>query len=88
LFQRESVERSKFAILMDKTDGSGPPDDNERQSDHILMMIAYRKWERILRQASLQFFKASFFFSLYCFSNNILFETFMMEYGSEYKNNV
>lgn len=48
--ERESVERSKFAIMMDKTDGSGPPNDNEKQSDHILMMVAYRKWERILSE--------------------------------------
>nr|APO15850.1 helicase [Sesuvium portulacastrum] len=47
--ERESVERSKLAILIDKTDGSRDPGDYERESDHIIMMVAYKKWERILK---------------------------------------
>lgn len=48
--EREVVERSKLAILSDKTDGSSNSCDNERQSDHIVMMIAYEKWEKILQE--------------------------------------
>ncbi|XP_057542821.1 DExH-box ATP-dependent RNA helicase DExH7, chloroplastic [Amaranthus tricolor] len=47
--EREGVERSKLAILSDKTDESINSCDNEKQSDHIIMMIAYNKWEKILR---------------------------------------
>ncbi|KAK9676403.1 hypothetical protein RND81_11G074700 [Saponaria officinalis] len=48
--ERESVERSKLAILMDRSDGSSSADDYERQSDHIIMLISYQKWEKILRE--------------------------------------
>uniref|UniRef100_A0A803N4Y5 RNA helicase n=1 Tax=Chenopodium quinoa TaxID=63459 RepID=A0A803N4Y5_CHEQI len=47
--EREFVERSKLAILSDKTDGSSSSYNNASQSDHIIMMIAYEKWEKILR---------------------------------------
>ncbi|KAH9625552.1 hypothetical protein KSS87_023449, partial [Heliosperma pusillum] len=48
--ERESVEKSKLAILTDRSDGSSNADDSERQSDHILMIISYQKWEKIFRE--------------------------------------
>lgn len=69
--ERESVERSKFAILMDKTDGSGPPNDNEKQSDHMLMMVAYRKWERILSEGGAK--AAQNFCRSYCLSSSVMY---------------
>lgn len=51
-FQRQNVERAKLALLNDKIDGPSDSDDGDRQSDHLLMMTAYRKWEKILREVS------------------------------------
>ncbi|XP_074275039.1 DExH-box ATP-dependent RNA helicase DExH7, chloroplastic isoform X2 [Silene latifolia] len=48
--ERESVEKSKLAILMDRSDGSSNADDYERQSDHILMIISFQKWEKIFKE--------------------------------------
>jgi len=51
-FQRQNVERAKLALLKDKIDGPSDSDDGDKQSDHLLMMTAYRKWEKILREVS------------------------------------
>lgn len=51
-FQRQNVERAKLALLNDKIDGPSDSDDVDKQSDHLLMMTAYRKWEKILREVS------------------------------------
>lgn len=51
-FQRQNVERAKLALLTDKVDGPSDPIDVDRQSDHLLMMTAYRKWEKILLEVS------------------------------------
>ncbi|EXB29033.1 ATP-dependent RNA helicase DHX29 [Morus notabilis] len=48
--ERENVERAKLALLTDKLDGPSNSYDVDRQSDHLLMMIAYMKWEKILRE--------------------------------------
>lgn len=50
--QRQNVERAKLALLADKLDGSFDSYDGHRQSDHLLMMIAYKKWEKIVREVS------------------------------------
>lgn len=51
-FQGQNVERAKLALLTDKVDGPSDPIDVDRQSDHLLMMTAYRKWEKILHEVS------------------------------------
>lgn len=50
--QRQNVERAKLALLTDKLDGPCVSYDGYRQSDHLLMMIAYKKWEKIVREVS------------------------------------
>ncbi|XP_051147051.1 DExH-box ATP-dependent RNA helicase DExH7, chloroplastic isoform X2 [Andrographis paniculata] len=44
--ERESVERAKLALLGEQTAIVAP--DGGRQSDHLLMLIAYQKWDKIL----------------------------------------
>lgn len=51
-FQRQNVERAKLALLTDKLDGSSDSNESDRQSDHIVMMVAYKKWEKILNEVS------------------------------------
>lgn len=48
--ERHSVERAKLALLVDKAGGANDLDNGNRQSDHLVMMIAYKKWEKILRE--------------------------------------
>ncbi|MFS7919695.1 putative hydrolase [Helianthus anomalus] len=48
--ERHAVERAKLALLTDKSGGATDLDNGERQSDHLIMMIAYKKWEKILRE--------------------------------------
>ncbi|KAI3755191.1 hypothetical protein L1987_54986 [Smallanthus sonchifolius] len=45
--ERHAVERAKLALLTDKA-GGNDLDNGDRQSDHLIMMIAYKKWEKIL----------------------------------------
>lgn len=51
-FQRQNVERAKLALLTDQVDGASDSNDGARQSDHLVMMVAYKKWERILHEVS------------------------------------
>lgn len=51
-FQRQTVERAKLALLTDKVGVVSDSDNNNKQSDHLVMMVAYRKWEKILREVS------------------------------------
>ncbi|KAL0357191.1 UNVERIFIED_CONTAM: DExH-box ATP-dependent RNA helicase DExH7, chloroplastic [Sesamum calycinum] len=46
--ERENVERAKLALLADKTGDSTVAADGSRQSDHLVMMVAYQKWDKIL----------------------------------------
>lgn len=48
--ERENVERAKLALLSNNVDDSGDSNDCIKQSDHLLMAVAYRKWEKILRE--------------------------------------
>ncbi|KAF5733174.1 ATP-dependent RNA helicase putative isoform 1 [Tripterygium wilfordii] len=62
--ERQNVERAKLSLLTDKPGGSNEFDDHYRQSDHLVMMVAYKKWEKILREggvkAAQQFCKSYF----------------------------
>jgi hypothetical protein len=47
--QKQNVEKAKATLLNENLDGSTSATDN-KQSDHLLMVIAYDKWARILLQ--------------------------------------
>ncbi|KAL2339337.1 hypothetical protein Fmac_013783 [Flemingia macrophylla] len=64
--ERQNVERAKLTLLNDKLDGPGNTNDSGHQSDHLLMMKAYKRWERILTERgtkAAQQFCNSFFLS-------------------------
>ncbi|KAI5414337.1 hypothetical protein KIW84_040007 [Lathyrus oleraceus] len=48
--ERQNVERAKLILLNEKQDGPGDVNDVDKQSDHLLMMIAYKRWETILNE--------------------------------------
>lgn len=50
--QRQNVERAKQALLSDKLGCEIDCGSGNWQSDHLLMMVAYKKWEKILREVS------------------------------------
>ncbi|CAD5315786.1 unnamed protein product [Arabidopsis thaliana] len=52
----QNVDRVKLALLSDKLESSSNLNNNDRQSDHLLMVVAYEKWVRILHE---QGFKAA-----------------------------
>ncbi|KAK4804565.1 hypothetical protein SAY86_004382 [Trapa natans] len=63
--EKQNVERVKFALMTDKADSSNQS-DGDKQSDHILMMVAYKRWEKILREKggkAAQQFCSSYFLS-------------------------
>lgn len=64
--ERPKVERAKLDLLTKKEDGSSDSNDWYKQSDHLLLAVAYMKWEKILREKgtrSAQQFCNSFFLS-------------------------
>lgn len=64
--EKQNVERAKLALLADKIDGSNDSNYNDRLSDHLLMMVAYKKWEKILSERGFkaaQLFCATYFLS-------------------------
>ncbi|MED6199651.1 hypothetical protein PIB30_077897, partial [Stylosanthes scabra] len=64
--ERQNVERAKLTLLNYKMDGPGDNNNVYQQSDHLLMMIAYKRWERILTEKgakTAQQFCNSFFLS-------------------------
>ncbi|KAK3028246.1 hypothetical protein RJ639_037580 [Escallonia herrerae] len=48
--ERQNVDRAKLALLTDKLGSASDSKEDFRQSDHLVMMVAYQKWERILRE--------------------------------------
>ncbi|PNY07956.1 ATP-dependent RNA helicase dhx29-like protein [Trifolium pratense] len=64
--ERQNVERAKLTLLNDKQHGPGDGNDIDRQSDHLLMMIAYKRWETIFNEKgpkAAQQFCGSYFLS-------------------------
>ncbi|VAH47845.1 unnamed protein product [Triticum turgidum subsp. durum] len=47
--EKQNVEKAKAALSNENLDGSTSIIDN-KQSDHLLMVIAYNKWSRILQE--------------------------------------
>uniref|UniRef100_A0A2P2MK97 RNA helicase n=2 Tax=Rhizophora mucronata TaxID=61149 RepID=A0A2P2MK97_RHIMU len=64
--ERQDVERTKLALLSDKLDGSNDSNYSDKQSDHLVMMVAYAKWQKILHEKGVKAAKQfcnSFFLS-------------------------
>lgn len=51
------MERAKSSLLVDKLENDGEADDGNRQSDHLLMMVAYNKWAKILHEVRIVIFQ-------------------------------
>ncbi|CAE5962521.1 unnamed protein product [Arabidopsis arenosa] len=52
----QNIDRVKLALLSDKLESSSNLNINDRQSDHLLVVVAYEKWVKILHE---QGFKAA-----------------------------
>lgn len=76
IIQKQNVEKAKATLLNENLDGSSSVTDN-KQSDHLLMVIAYDKWSRILLQVINYLFSAPFllFGNFWCVSSIILLYT-------------
>ncbi|XP_058091132.1 DExH-box ATP-dependent RNA helicase DExH7, chloroplastic isoform X2 [Magnolia sinica] len=48
--EKQNVERAKSSLLMEKLDNVSEFDEGSRQSDHLLMVVAYNKWVKILHE--------------------------------------
>ncbi|KAF3452627.1 hypothetical protein FNV43_RR03060 [Rhamnella rubrinervis] len=68
--ERQNVERAKLALLTDKVDGPSDSYDGYKQSDHLLMMIAYKKWEKIVREKGVK--AAQHFCNSYFLSSSVM----------------
>ncbi|KAF8411854.1 hypothetical protein HHK36_004413 [Tetracentron sinense] len=69
--KRHNVERAKVSLLTDKLDGASDSNEGDRQSDHLLMVVAYKKWARILREKGVK--AAQNFCNSYCLSSSVLY---------------
>lgn len=69
--ERQTVERAKLALLTDKLGGASDLNDGNRQSDHLVMMIAYKKWEKILRENGVK--AAESFCNSYFLSSSVMY---------------
>uniref|UniRef100_A0A1J3CC48 RNA helicase n=1 Tax=Noccaea caerulescens TaxID=107243 RepID=A0A1J3CC48_NOCCA len=48
--EKQNADRAKLALLSDNRDKSIDLNNSDKQSDHLLMMVAYDKWVRILNE--------------------------------------
>ncbi|KAL3515702.1 hypothetical protein ACH5RR_022604 [Cinchona calisaya] len=69
--EKQNVERAKLALLTNKIGGEYDSSDGNSQSDHILMMVAYRKWEKILHENGVK--AAQQFCTSYFLSSSIMY---------------
>ncbi|KAL6297594.1 hypothetical protein ACE6H2_005736 [Prunus campanulata] len=69
--ERQNVERAKLALLTGKLDGPSESHDSDRQSDHLIMMTAYQKWEKILREKGVK--AAQHFCNSYFLSSSVMY---------------
>lgn len=65
--EKQTVERAKLALLTDKTDLN----EGDRQSDHLLMMVVYKKWEKVLTEKGVK--AAQQFCNSYFLSSPVMF---------------
>lgn len=59
MLQKQNVERAKSTILNCSLNNESASDERDKQSDHLLMIVAYDKWARILHQVELYFLSCS-----------------------------
>lgn len=69
--EKQNVDRAKLALLTDKVGGENDLNDGNGQSDHLLMMVAYRKWEKILRENGVK--AAQQFCTSYFLSSSVMY---------------
>ncbi|CAL1385571.1 unnamed protein product [Linum trigynum] len=69
--EKQSAERAKLALLADKVDGSADSNGNDGQSDHLLMIVAYRKWAKILHEKGVR--AAERFCNTYFLSSSVMY---------------
>ncbi|XVE67464.1 hypothetical protein DITRI_Ditri08aG0163400 [Diplodiscus trichospermus] len=69
--EKQNVERAKLALLSDKLDESSDSNDADRQSDHLLMMVAYSKWEKIFQEKGVK--AAQQFCNMYFLSSSVMY---------------
>ncbi|CAN8244837.1 unnamed protein product [Cochlearia groenlandica] len=48
--EKQNVDRVKLSLLSDNTEKSRDSNNSDKQSDHLLMMVAYDKWVKILHE--------------------------------------
>ncbi|KAF6147856.1 hypothetical protein GIB67_014436 [Kingdonia uniflora] len=51
--ERQKVEKAKLSLLSDKLEGVKDSNDDDRQSDHLVMVVAYNKWAKVLHESIL-----------------------------------
>ncbi|KAL6010623.1 hypothetical protein ACLOJK_001059 [Asimina triloba] len=68
--EKQNVERAKLSLLMEKLDNV-EPDEGNRQSDHLLMAIAYDKWVKILHEKGAK--AANQFCSSYFLNSSVMY---------------
>ncbi|KAM5573325.1 DExH-box ATP-dependent RNA helicase DExH7, chloroplastic-like [Rosa sericea] len=69
--EKENAKRAKLALLTDKLDGPSESNDVDKQSDHLIMITAYKKWEKILCDKGVR--AAQQFCSSYYLSSSVMY---------------
>ncbi|OVA04113.1 Helicase [Macleaya cordata] len=80
--EKTNVERAKLSLLTDKLDGVNDANEGDRQSDHLVMVVAYNKWANILREKGAK--AAQNFCSSYFLSSSVMYMTrdLRIQYGN------
>ncbi|XP_018457664.2 LOW QUALITY PROTEIN: DExH-box ATP-dependent RNA helicase DExH7, chloroplastic [Raphanus sativus] len=52
--EKQNVDRVKIALFSDNMEKSSELNNNDKQSDHLLMMVAYDKWVKILNERGMK----------------------------------
>ncbi|XP_078435192.1 RNA helicase family protein isoform X2 [Wolffia australiana] len=69
--EKETTEKAKLMLLASKIDGITDPCEGMRQSDHLLMIVAYKKWSQILHKEGEK--AAQQFCRSYSLSSSVMF---------------
>ncbi|KFK40917.1 hypothetical protein AALP_AA2G060100 [Arabis alpina] len=52
--EKQNVDRLKLGLFSDNLDKSSDLNNSDKQSDHLLMMVAYDKWVKILQERGMK----------------------------------
>ncbi|XP_010256331.1 PREDICTED: DExH-box ATP-dependent RNA helicase DExH7, chloroplastic isoform X1 [Nelumbo nucifera] len=69
--EKQNIERAKISLLTDRLDGTSGSDEGERQSDHLLMVVAYKRWVKILLEKGAR--AAQNFCNSYFLSSSVMY---------------